>query len=186
MAAVELVVAVGGDQEQRGARRSGGRRSGGRRGSPRRPSARPRARRRATPLSSSAMSAPASSYGRGAVAATRSSSPPAMRAMSRNGPSGRGVKSGSQAPQRTTAGLRRRRTGGRARSCPTPASPRTSTSRPRRVVATRREVVEGRRARRSARAARRPRAAVASMQNHDADERAVSCNRGRRLGDQDG
>ncbi len=73
----------------------------------------------------------ATSWGRAATVRSSASSPPVCSATSRKGPSGRGVSSGSQLPQRTRTGFGKPAQKLRSRAVlPTPASPPSSTSLP--------------------------------------------------------
>ena len=67
---------------------------------------------------------------RAAGSSAASSAPPASRATSRSGPSGRGVTSGSHAPQSTRRAPRLARPRPTSAVLPIPASPATTTTRP--------------------------------------------------------
>src|SRR5919108_3164877 len=83
------------------------------------------------------MRAATSSCGLAVLSTSSRSSPPVVSAISRNGPSGRGVNNASHAPHKIRADLRLSSEKRRNRSVfPTPASPPTSTSRPRELPAT--------------------------------------------------
>ena len=113
--------------------RSAAPRSGARRASPRRPSGRPRERRRwARPMPAPRAASRQQRAAWRGLPRARGNRSPVTRAMSANGPSGRGVNSASQSPHSTranapTSSQKRRRTS----VFPTPASPETKTTPPR-------------------------------------------------------